>query len=63
VPCSVKGFFNVQEYRSCGHIVTEVQGFVIREPSCEVHESQTDCIQQVVGIKVPLDYFLDDFIK
>jgi hypothetical protein len=67
VPCSVEGFFNIQEYRRCGHIIVEVQGYMIREPhtlKCRAltrTKAKLICIQQVVRVKVPLDYFLDDF--
>jgi len=31
-PCNVKGFFDIQEYRSRGHTVIEVWGHVVRKP-------------------------------
>jgi len=31
VPCSIKGFLNVQEYHSCGHTIVEVHVYIFRE--------------------------------
>jgi len=32
VPCSVKGFFDIQECRSRGHTIIDVQSHVVRKP-------------------------------
>jgi hypothetical protein len=67
VSCSVKGFFEVQEYCSCGHIVVEIQGYMIRKPHTLQGRAVTctkiklTCIQQVILVYVLLYYFLVTF--
>jgi hypothetical protein len=63
VPCSVKCFFDIQENRSRGHIVIEVEGHVVCKPHALKRRAVTCMkpklarIQCVTFFSVPLDYF------
>jgi hypothetical protein len=57
-------FFDIQEYRSCGHNVVKVKGHVIRKPhtlKCRAvtrTKAKLTCIWQVFFNQVPMDCFL-----
>jgi len=67
VPCSVKGFFDIEENRSRGH--TEVYGHVVRKPHTLKRRAVTCTkaklarIQYVIVLNIHLDCSYDDFFK
>jgi hypothetical protein len=69
MPCFIKGFFDIQEYRSCRHVIVEIKGHVVRKPHTlkrravtEGTETKLACIKQASFFNVPSDYFQNNFL-
>jgi hypothetical protein len=69
VPCFIKGFFSIKEYRSRGHVIVEMSRYVVRKPhtlKCRAvtgTETKLACITKALFFEIPLDYFQKDFLE